>query len=1044
MDKMKFTGERYIPGEGSMDINIEHNIRYKFATQFVAGKNVLDIASGEGYGSDILAKTANSVIGIDISDDAVNCAKNKYIKENLEFMQGSIAKIPLDDNCVDVIISFETIEHVNEELQNAFMAEAKRVLKADGILIMSTPNRPIYTELFNQENEFHIKEFDKSEYLSFINKYFKNNVLISQSNEMVSFLASEEKQINANITNKFNINNAKYFISISSDIDIDENIQANAYIWEETEYTNRILRILELQDSVEELSKWGMSLDEELAEKNKYIQELLIDSNNLQNNCTLDTKTLENELEYNKNELNKIYSSRSWRYLGYIWNIRDKILPKDSRRRLIIKISIKAAKHPIAFIKKLTPSKIKKSISILKREGLAGISSRVDENVFSAPIPNINLNLLQRIKDINKADKLIFNKADNPIVSIIIPVYNQVEYTYNCLKSILNNTKNISIEIIIANDCSTDETLKLANICENINIITNKTNLRFLKNCNNAALSAKGKYILFLNNDTQVMEDWLEPLVDVIESDDNIGMVGSKLIYPDGRLQEAGGIIFSDGSGWNYGRLSNPSESEYNYVKEVDYISGAAIMIRSTLWNEIGGFDEHFAPAYYEDTDLAFAVRSKGKKVVFVPKSIVVHFEGVSNGTDTSSGQKSYQVINAEKFKEKWKNELTKNHFANGENIFLARDRSKNKKTILVIDHYVPTHDKDAGSKCTFMYIRLMAKMGYNVKFIGDNFARLQPYADDLQNLGVEILCGNYYMKNWKSYIKDNAQYIDFVYLNRPHISEKYIDFIKENTAAKIIYFGHDLHHVRLMREYELSKDESIKKDAIAWKDREYSLFNKSDSIFVVGSYEQKIVANDFKDKNVYNIPVYFYDKLKDGINQNFETRNNIIFVGGFNHSPNVDAVIWFKQNIFPKILEKHPNIKWYIVGSNPTEQVLNLASDNIIVTGFISDEELEALYLECRLAVVPLRFGAGVKGKVIEAIYHKIPLITTNIGAEGLSTKEDAMIICDNADDFAAEVNNLYNNFDRLKQLSNNCDDFIKNNFTENVARDIIIREFI
>lgn len=751
-----------------------------------------------------------------------------------------------------------------------------------------------------------------------------------------------------------------------------------------------------------------------------------------------------NELQKSKNELGGIKASRSWRYLGYIWKIRDKVIPKDSRRRLILTISLKAARHPIIFIKKLTPSKIKKSISVLKREGLHGLISRVDDCYVAADMQEIKINLLPKVTDINKADKLIFNKTDNPTVSIIIPVYNQVEYTYNCLKSISNNTKNISIEIIIANDCSTDETLKLANICENINIITNKTNLRFLKNCNNAALSAKGKYILFLNNDTQVMEDWLETLVDVMESDDNIGMVGSKLIYPDGRLQEAGGIIFSDGSGWNYGRLSNPSEPEYNYVKEVDYISGAAIMIRSTLWNEIGGFDEHFAPAYYEDTDLAFAVRSKGKKVVFVPKSIVVHFEGVSNGTDTSSGQKSYQVINAEKFKEKWKNELTKNHFANGENIFLARDRSKDKKTILVIDHYVPTHDKDAGSKCTFMYIRLMAKMGYNVKFIGDNFARLQPYADDLQNLGVEILCGNYYMKNWKSYIKDNAQYIDFVYLNRPHISEKYIDFIKENTAAKIIYFGHDLHHVRLMREYELSKDESIKKDAIAWKDREYSLFNKSDSIFVVGSYEQKIVANDFKDKNVYNIPVYFYDKLKDGINQNFETRNNIIFVGGFNHSPNVDAVIWFKQNIFPKILEKNPNIKWYIVGSNPTEQVLNLASDNIIVTGFISDEELEALYLECRLAVVPLRFGAGVKGKVIEAIYHKIPLITTNIGAEGLSTKEDAMIICDNADDFAAEVNNLYNNFDRLKQLSNNCDDFIKNNFTENVARDIIIREFI
>lgn len=1043
MDRIEFTGERYIPGEGSIDINIEHNMRYDFATQFVAGKNVLDIASGEGYGSDILSKTAKSVIGIDISNDAVEFAKKKYIKENLKFMQGSIAKIPLADNSIDVIISFETIEHVDSNLQHEFMNEAKRVLKDNGILIMSTPNRPIYTELFNQVNEFHIKEFDKNEYVDFINKYFKNNMLISQSNEVVSFLTPDVGQIKSSLTNKFDVNNAKYFISISSDVDINIDIQASSYIWGETEYTDRVLRILELQDSVEELSRWGMFLDKVIEEKNQYIEELLIRIDGINEDVILELKDSAAELEYNKDELNKIYSSRSWRYLGYIWKIRDKIIPKDSKRRLIIKISVKAMKNPITFMKKLTPSKIKKSISILKREGLGAVVSKMDEIIVDTSIPNASLNLLPSVDDINKVSKLVFDKTDNPMVSIIIPVYNQVEYTYNCLKSILNNTKDVSIEIIIADDCSTDETLKLADICENINIITNKTNLRFLKNCNNAALSAKGKYILFLNNDTQVMEGFLEPLVDAMESDDNIGIVGSKLIYPDGRLQEAGGIIWDDGSGWNYGRLSNPKQPEFNYIKEVDYISGAAIMISTALWNEIGGFDEQFAPAYYEDTDLAFTVRSLGKKVVFVPKSQVVHFEGVSNGTDTSSGQKSYQITNAKKFKEKWKNELATGHFPNAQDVFLARDRSKNKKTILVIDHYVPTHDKDAGSKCTFMYIRLMTKMGYNVKFIGDNFAKSVPYSDDLQNLGVEILYGNYYMNNWKSYIKENAQYIDFVYLNRPHISEKYIDFIKENTSAKIVYFGHDLHHIRLMREYEISKDEKIKKDALAWKDREYSLFNKSDSIFVVGSYEQKIVANELKDKNVYNIPVYFYDKLKDGVNQNFKTRNDIIFVGGFNHTPNVDAVIWFKENIFPKILAKNPNIKWYIVGSNPPEQVLNLADDNIIVTGFISDEKLEELYLGCRLAVVPLRFGAGVKGKVIEAIYHKIPLITTAIGAEGLSTKEGAMIIRDNADDFAQEVINLYNDFEKLGQLSNNCDIFIKNNFTEDTARDIISREF-
>ena len=258
---------------------------------------------------------------------------------------------------------------------------------------------------------------------------------------------------------------------------------------------------------------------------------------------------------------------------------------------------------------------------------------------------------MTKIYAVSDFKKLVFNKMVDPQVSIIVPVYNQIHYTYACLKSILENTRDVTYEIIIANDCSTDITSKIDKFVENINVITTEKNLRFLLNCNNAAKYAKGKYILFLNNDTQVQENWLEPLVSLIEKDDSIGMVGSKLVYPDGRLQEAGGIIWSDASGWNYGRLSNPQDSEYSYVKECDYISGAAMMIKHSLWKEIGGFDERFAPAYYEDTDLAFEVRKHGYKVMLQPASIVVHFEGISNGTDITSGQKLYQVKNSEKFK---------------------------------------------------------------------------------------------------------------------------------------------------------------------------------------------------------------------------------------------------------------------------------------------------------------------------------------------------------------------------------------------------------
>ena len=257
--------------------------------------------------------------------------------------------------------------------------------------------------------------------------------------------------------------------------------------------------------------------------------------------------------------------------------------------------------------------------------------------------------------------RLHFPHVDNPKVSVIIPVYNQIGYTYACLVSILEHTKDVSYEVIIADDVSTDATKDLDRYARGLVICRNQTNQGFLRNCNNAAKAARGQYLMFLNNDTQVTEGWLSSLVKLIESDSSIGMVGSKLVFPDGRLQEAGGIIWSDGSGWNYGRLDDPDKPEYNYVKDVDYISGAAILLSNDLWKRIGGFDDRFAPAYCEDSDLAFAVRKAGYRVVYQPLSKVIHFEGVSNGTDvTGTGLKRYQVVNNEKLKEKWATEFAR------------------------------------------------------------------------------------------------------------------------------------------------------------------------------------------------------------------------------------------------------------------------------------------------------------------------------------------------------------------------------------------------
>jgi len=641
--------------------------------------------------------------------------------------------------------------------------------------------------------------------------------------------------------------------------------------------------------------------------------------------------------------------------------------------------------------------------------------------------------------------KINFPYAENPKVSIIIPVYNQVHYTYACLVSILENTGEFDYEIIIADDVSTDATKEIDKFVTGLVIARNESNQGFLKNCNNAAKKARGEYIFFLNNDTTVQKDWLPPLIRLLESDKSIGMVGSKLIYPDGRLQEAGGIIWSDGSGWNYGRCDDPNKPEYNYVRDVDYISGAAIMLSRKLWEDIGGFDERYAPAYCEDSDLAFEVRKRGLRVVYQPLSVVTHFEGVSNGTDVNgTGLKRYQVENNKKLQEKWSEEF-KNQYDNVgvPNAFRARERSRGKKVILFVDHYVPTFDKDAGSKTTFQYIKMFIERGYVVKFLPDNFAKSEPYTSILEQMGVEVLYGNEMRTNIFEWIENNQANIDIAYLNRPHIATKYIDFIKEKTDIKVIYYGHDLHFLRERREYELTGDVERKNASAYWKSMELDLMRKARISYYPSNVEVDYIHTFDKKINAKAITAYVFEKFGN-IDYNPDIREGVLFVGGFSHPPNADALKYFLDNMWDEI---YAQIKapFYIVGSNATDEIKALHNEakGIIFKGFVSEEELKELYEKVRLVVVPLRYGAGVKGKVIEALYYNDPVITTGVGAEGIDNSYNQMLVADEPGDFVNKCVTLYNDKEALKNMSKAADDYVRNKHSIEAVWEIIREDF-
>ncbi|KYH34466.1 putative S-adenosylmethionine-dependent methyltransferase [Clostridium tepidiprofundi DSM 19306] len=1310
---MEFTGERFIPDDkNNSEIAIEHIQRYRAILDVVKDKVVLDAASGEGYGSYILSQKAKFIYGIDISEEAIINANLKYKKENVKFIRNSIEKIELQDKSIDVVVSFETIEHVNEKTQEKFLQEIKRILKDDGVLIISTPNKKIYSDNANYKNEYHIKEFYYEEFYRFLREFFEYVEFYVQGKQIVNVLrntaSSKNEVYNLIKMNDFLYVEDKYIVAICSNKEIKQLNLNSIVIDNENNYEKIMRRIVELQDEIQEKNRWAFSLDKEIENKNtlintqnkrieelsnwgnkldnilqikeevinkqninikqlnelieklkreteqkekllsdqndiikqqnemfkelenelkerekistiqkKRIEELLNGKDTLENNLRIKEEIIEkqnsninqisdilkeldcklkerdkiiniqnkkideltstikkiddklnekkklindkdNKIEDLNNELNKlkleldekdqslkqnkicarelndsinllkltinhkdkeiydmndriidlskksdkfeeifneledikrdlnhtielkdkledqkndllnelnrykneikekeqqilnhkghieqllqqervlmgIYESEGWKILLRLYKLRDFLLPPHSKRRLIAKL----LRRPKKVIKHINLKSIGKFLKHINEDGQE-LETRI--NKYISEREPVDCQTLEIFEDVQgEYNKLFFENSKKPLVSIIIPVYNQFEYTYSCLKSILENTKGIQYEIIIADDVSTDETKCLKNYVENIIIIRNKKNLGFLLNCNNAAEKVRGKYIMFLNNDTNVQKDWLKYLVELIESDEDIGMVGSKLVYPDGKLQEAGGIIWNDASGWNYGRMDDAEKSEYNYVREVDYISGAAIMIKKDLWKRIGGFDTRYAPAYCEDSDLAFEVRAQGYKVMYQPKSIVVHFEGVSNGTDVSTGIKKYQVENNKKFYLKWEKELKKEHFNNGENVFIARDRSRNKKTILVIDHYVPNFDKDAGSRTTYHYLKMFLSMGFNVKFIGDNFYRQEPYTTILQQMGIEVLYGYWYSTNYKKWIKENCSFIDYVYLNRPHISIKYIDFLRENTSAKIIYYGHDLHFLREKREYELTGNKELLASSEHWKKVELQLMRKSDITYYPSQCEIDEIHSIDPNINAKAIPAYIFENTKFKNIIPFSNRRDLLFVGGFGHKPNIDGVLWFIRKIFPLVKEEIEDVKFYIVGSNPPQEVLDLRSDEIIVTGFVTDEQLNEYYDKCKLVVVPLRYGAGVKGKVVEALYKQIPIITTSVGAEGLEKIDEYLEISDDPLEFSKKIIEYYNNIEKLNYLAQKSINYIEKYFSESSVMAII-----
>jgi GT2 family glycosyltransferase/SAM-dependent methyltransferase len=622
---------------------------------------------------------------------------------------------------------------------------------------------------------------------------------------------------------------------------------------------------------------------------------------------------------------------------------------------------------------------------------------------------------LEAIADLSQRTPDLVVNSIAPAVSIIIPVYGQLAFTLNCLDSLCGHQSEYSVEIIVLDDASpqTTQTQLIAQIPW-VRYERQGKNTGFTKNCNYGATLARGRYLVLLNSDARVVDGWLDEMLLTFKLFPKAGLVGSKLLNDDGSLQEAGGLFWNDGSAWNFGRGDDPNLPQYNYARRVDYCSGAALAIPKAIWQEVGGFDEIYAPAYCEDADLAFRLRERGYDTLYQPLSQVIHYDGKTHGRDITRGVKAYQVENLKKLRNRWQDKL-KTHSAPGVEPGRAKDRFS-KHRVLFLEHCTPTPDQDAGSLLDFNIMLLLRDMDFQVTFIPeDNFNYVKGYTENLQRYGIEVL-HKPYITSVVQHLQASEDRYDLVFICRWRVSNRHIQSVRQYCPkAKVIFYPVDLHYVRLAREAKILDDPQKMAIAEAEKDQELEAVRTADASIVVSTFERELLKQEVPDENVHVWPLIL-DVI--GTKNPYTQRQDIVFVGGYRHAPNVDAVKYFAEDVMPLLRPKLPGVRFFAVGSNPPEELQNLAAEDIIISGFV--EDLNSLYDTMRVSVASLRFGAGIKGKVGTAMAAGLPVVATEIAVEGMELIPGKHILVANSpEDLAAAIIRVYSNETLWNQLS-------------------------
>ncbi len=638
---------------------------------------------------------------------------------------------------------------------------------------------------------------------------------------------------------------------------------------------------------------------------------------------------------------------------------------------------------------------------------------------------------------IAKKGSIEFPQVDLPEVSIIIAAYKGLDDIEACLYS-LSGYKDgeTSFEVILVDDCPSEPILGAIPDSKGLIKIANRQNLGFLLSCNAGAAVARGRYLCFLNSDTVVSPGWLSALLKAAAETPCGAIVGPMLLNVDGTIQDAGWRILADGWGRPIGRGGNPCDGAYTYRRVVDCVTGACFLVPASAFKELGGLDPQYAPAFYEEFDFAFRARALGLKTIYEPRSRITHRGSASYG----AGQRDeLSGLNHAKFVSQFAEVLRRQPYDTSDEFALRG--MDGAPVILVVDDGVPRPDRHAGGVTMSRYLGLLASAGWRVVFGPMDGGADGPAAEALESQGIELIRGPATIHGWLS---QHGKHVREAWLARPEVAAQCIDAVRTHSKAKLTYYTHDLHHVRMQQEAELRNDPVLRREAEEMRLLELGVLQSVDAICSPSEAECDDVRRLTPDKPVYVLPPFFYEPedLHPRIAEHFSSLSDVVFVGGFPHTPNVDAAIFIAHEVMPLVWREVDGARLVLVGYAPPEEVRSLAGPRIVVTGHVPD--IEPYMDRARVNLAALRFGAGVKGKVVEALQLGVPVVTTPIGAEGVGiTPGRDAIVAEGAEALAQAVVSLLRDATRCAELSAAGVELVRRRYSREAARLAIERIF-